>query len=61
MGWEAKLAYWNGGDLDVVRLGKPTENAYIESFNGSSWQDCLNMHWFEDLMDAREKMQAWKQ
>ena len=32
-------------------------NAYIESFDGSFRKECLNVHWFEDLTDARAKMQ----
>ena len=40
---------------------RPQGNAYIESFNGSFREECLNVHRFEDLTDARAKMQAWKQ
>jgi len=32
--------------LDFSRRGKPTDNAYIESFNGRFRQECLNEHWF---------------
>ena len=24
-------------------------------------EECLNVHWFEDLTDARAKLQVWKQ
>ena len=54
-------AYANKVTLEFSRPGKPTDNAYIESFNGSFREECLNVHWFEDLTDAREKMQARKQ
>ena len=54
-------AYANKVTLDFSRPGKPTDNAYIESFNGSFREECLNVHWFEDLTDARAKMQVWKQ
>ncbi len=53
-------AYANKVTLEFSRPGKPTDNAYIESFNGSLRDECLNVHWFEDLTDAREKMQAWQ-
>jgi len=42
--------------LDFSRPGKPTDNAYIESFNGRFRQECLNEHWFLSLDDAREKV-----
>ncbi len=53
-------AYSNQVTLEFSRPGKPTDNAYIESFNGSLRDECLNVHWFEDLTDAKEKLQAWK-
>ena len=36
--------------------GKPTDNSYIESFNGKFRGECLNAHWFMSLDDARIKM-----
>ena len=54
-------AYANKVTLAFSRPGKPTDNAYIESFNGSFREECLNVHWFEDLTDARAKLQVWKQ
>lgn len=54
-------AYANKVTLEFSRPGKPTDNAYIESFNGSLRDECLNTHWFEDLTDAQEKLQAWQQ
>ena len=57
----AHQAYVNKVTLDFSRPGKPTDNAYIESFNGRLREECLNVHWFEDLTDARAKLQVWKQ
>ena len=57
----APRAYANKVTLDFSRPGKSTDHAYIESFNGSFREECLNVHWFENLTDARAKMQAWKQ
>ena len=54
-------AYANKVTLAFSRPGKPTDNAYIESFNGSFRKECVNVHGFEDLTDARAKMQGWKQ
>jgi putative transposase len=42
------------------RQGKPTDNAYIESFNGKLRVECLNENWFVSLADAQEKLEAWK-
>ena len=47
--------------MDFSRPGKPTDNAYIESFNGSLRDECLNAHWFMSLEDAQKKIEAWRQ
>lgn len=54
-------AYENKVTLDFSRPGKPTDNPYIESFNGSFRDECLNLHWFLSLEDAREKIETWRQ
>lgn len=56
-----KWAYENKVLLDFSRPGKPTDNAYIESFNGSFRDECLNAHWFMSLEDAQEKIESWRQ
>ena len=53
-------AYFNNVTLDFSRLGKPTDNAYIESFNGRVRQECLNQHWFLSLADAQEQVDQWR-
>ena len=55
-----KWAYEHGVELDFSRPGKPTDNAFIESFNGSFRDECLNLHWFLDLEDARQKIETWR-
>jgi len=35
------------------------ENGYIESFHGKMREECLNEHWFVDLADARQRIEAW--
>lgn len=40
--------------------GKPTDNAFIESFNGKVRAKCLNAHWFMSLDDARQKCEDWR-
>ena len=53
-------AYQRGVTLDFSRPGKPTDNAFIESFNGKFRAECLNAHWFMGLDDARRKCEAWR-
>ena len=43
-----------------IEPGSPWENGYVESFNGTLRDECLNVHWFDDLTDARRKLQAWQ-
>jgi len=53
-------AYQNDVTLDFSRPGKPTDNAFIESFNGRLRAECLNTHWFLTLDDARKKLENWR-
>jgi len=54
-------AYLNKVELDFSRPGKPTDNAFIEAFNGRLREECLNENWFLSLEDAREKVEIWRQ
>jgi putative transposase len=40
--------------------GKPTQNAYIESFNGKFRDECLNEQWFQTLHQARQEVTRWR-
>ena len=53
-------AYLNGVEIDFSRPGKPTDNAYIEAFNGRLRAECLNASWFLSLADARERIEDWR-
>lgn len=53
-------AYENNVTMDYSRPGKPTDNPFVESFNGSFRDECLNAHWFLSLEDAVEKIEAWR-
>ena len=53
-------AYQRGVQLDFIRPGKPVENAFIESFNGRLRDECLNVHQFTSLEDAKMKIEAWR-
>jgi putative transposase len=56
-----RWAYDHHVTLDYSRPGKPTDNPFIESFNGSFRDECLNTHWFLSLEDARQKIESWRQ
>jgi len=47
-------------ELHFIAPGKPTENAFIESFNGKFRDECLNENWFLTLPEAREKIEMWR-
>ena len=53
-------AYQRNVTLDFSRPGKPTDNAYIEAFNGKFRAECLNAHWFMGLEDTAKKLEAWR-
>ena len=53
-------AYQRGVQLDFIRPGKPVENAFIESFNGRLRDECLNVHQFTSIEDAKAKIEAWR-
>jgi len=53
--------YEEGVNLQFSRPGKPTDNAHIESFNGSFRNECLQTHWFLSSDDAKTKIERWRQ
>jgi len=46
--------------LNHIQPGKPMQNAFIESFNGTFRDDCLNQHWFGSLAEARLLIDHWR-
>ena len=54
-------AYQHGVDLKLIQAGKPTQNAFIESFNVKLRDECLNEHWFHSLDHARAILRHWRQ
>lgn len=54
-------AHENQVVMDYSRPGTPTDNPFIESFNGSFRDECLNTHWFLSLDDACCKIENWRQ
>ncbi len=48
-----------GIQLDYTRPGKPTNNCYIESFNGKLRDKCLNENWFTTIKEVRATIRSW--
>jgi putative transposase len=57
----ADFASDNGITLGYCSPGNKNENAFIESFNGRLRDECLNMHWFSTLSEARYHVEEWRQ
>jgi putative transposase len=53
-------AYQNGVQLEFSRPGKPTDNAFVESFNGRFRDECLDQHWFASVEEVRQTVEAWR-
>jgi putative transposase len=53
-------AYQHGVELHFIQLGKPVQNAFVESFNGKFRDECLNQSWFVSLADACRSIGAWR-
>jgi putative transposase len=50
----------SGVNLHYIKPGKPTQNAFVESFNGRFRDECLNQHWFTSFDEANRIVQTWK-
>jgi putative transposase len=53
-------AHRRGVTLAFIDPGKPVQNAFIESFNGTFREECLNENWFVSLYDAQRTIAAWR-
>jgi putative transposase len=47
-------------DLVHIQPGKPTQNAYVESFHSKLREECLRVSWFQNLFEARRIIAAWR-
>ena len=57
------MFFWSketGVKLNFIQPGKPTQNAFVESFNGKFRDNCLNQHWFRSLTEARRIIDNWR-
>jgi putative transposase len=46
--------------INYSRPGKPTDNAHVESFNGTFRAECLDTHWFASITEAKQIIEAWR-
>lgn len=53
-------AYQNNVKLKFIQPGKPTQNAFVESFNGKFRNECLSQHWFLNIEEAQREIEAWR-
>ena len=49
--------YRRGITLHFIEPGKPVQNTFIESFNGTCRDDCLNQELLVDVADAKRKIE----
>lgn len=54
-------AYAHGVQLVFIAAGKPAQNAVVESFNGRMRDECLNLHWFRTIDEARATVTAYRE
>ena len=50
----------HGIDIQFIQPGKPTQNAFAESFNGRFRDEYLNTHWLSSLPQARYIIATWQ-
>ncbi|AXR59553.1 IS3 family transposase [Leptospira mayottensis] len=55
-----RWAFEKGVDIHFITPGKPTENAFIESFNGKMRNECLNENWFKNIEEAQRLVEDWR-
>ena len=55
------LSHEKGVGLRFIVPGKPSQNVFVESFNGRFRDECLNQHWFVTLADAQSMIKQWRQ
>lgn len=54
-------AFEHGLELRLIQQDKPTQNGFIESFNGRFRDECLNEHRLSDVLHARKTINDWRQ
>jgi hypothetical protein len=52
--------HWRGTFTPFSKPGKPTDNAFVESFNGTFRAECLDAYWFTTLTETRQIVETWR-
>ena len=55
-----KWAAENNVEICYIDKGKPTQNAFVESFNGKFRDECLNEERFLSISWARSIIETWR-
>ncbi|MCG9874893.1 MAG: transposase [Leptospiraceae bacterium] len=58
-----KFQVWTknkGIDIHFIDIGKPTQNAYIESFNGMLRDECLNLNLFKNQNELSRALEIYQ-
>ena len=50
-----------GVEWHYIAPGKPMQNGFVESFNGSFRDECLNETLFSSIRQARQQINEWKE
>src|SRR5205085_2944727 len=58
----AILAWQQERDVEwhYIAPGKPMQNGFVESFNGRLRDECLNEHLFNNIKDASQIIEEWR-
>ena len=57
------MFFWSRDNLvrlQFIQPGKPTQNGFMESFNGGFRDRCLNRYWFRSLEEVRKVIDEWR-
>jgi len=57
------MFFWakkRGIKLHFIQQSKPTQNAFVESFNSKFREYSLDLNWFAGLDDARSTINTWR-
>lgn len=52
--------YHRKAAIDFNRPSKQTDNCFVETFNESLRDECLNVQWFGAIDETRAKLEPWR-